>query len=823
MIQFSRKFNARAALLVASLICLIAGPNLDTARAQLVLRGMPLGIENEPDEATRAEANLAALRTDPDMEAILEKARRFQDDGNFRVATKLMQAVLERSGAALYTEDEQVYFSLVRQVEQQLAALPPEGLAAYRLEADAEARAIIAAGEQGEPGELESGLNQVVSRYFISSVGDEAAVRLGRLYLDQYNFVSARRVFEKALQHPDLSIDRNEIMSHVALCDLFLNDFKSAQKSTQQLLKTEPDLRLARLVADEIDDIQSGKGSIKPVQRNRTAGWEMPLASSARYGVSLPVDERMLKDELVSSFQFYFDPSIRYSRSKAHEGNFLAGDKAHGKDVLKTFTSFETRMVTSRQKHGWRPTGMLLFGPDQVYVKTSRDMVALKKSELPLNTDGAAASVLGSSMTSWRSLWKNIFEIDAGTATRYGIVLRFGRVVQPRRGAKTDLNSTTPTSVPEVQTYGDSIAAQFSIHNDVLYSIEGRADDGTASKTPRARQNFMYGQTFNRTRNNFLVAYDLTQDGKVLWTLPMSGQGKVAEVDAGGEEQENKFLTQGGLMGAPVGYQNTIIAPVNINGTIWVYGFDPKAGGATLWKSHLCEEPSTGANSWSPINLSIDGSDVMVSCGLGVVFVLDAATGKIRIARRYKRGGKPHEVLGSRRWPGVKKIDFDDGWSSDTIIPFGRQMICFCSDASAIEAIDRETGKTLWKNDFDLISRKLDYLLGVYDGVLYAAGPETIAAFDLNTRRHLWGGDDLFGKDVSLGKGMLTPQGIFVPVGDKIFQFDLMPKELNTQPKPTREISVDLGGADVGNLFSDGDRFWVHGGNRIYALEAKPE
>jgi len=81
----------------------------------------------------------------------------------------------------------------------------------------------------------------------------------------------------------------------------------------------------------------------------------------------------------------------------------------------------------------------------------------------------------------------------------------------------------------------------------------------------------------------------------------------------------------------------------------------------------------------------------------------------------------------------------------------------------------------------------------------------------------------MFGDDVSLGKGLLTPQGIFVPVGEKILQFDLMPTKLSSQPKPVRKITVDLGGANVGNLFSDGDRFWVHGGNRIYALEAKPQ
>ena len=821
-------------LLAVSLLGLLVGSMIGTVDAQIIIRDRIVFGDRDDADAARVLAalhgldpgdqadfgdlDLAPLRTDPELESILEKAKRFQDDGNYRVATKLMQTVLERSGDTLFSDDEQIYFSLVRQVEQQLAALPAEGLAAYRLEADAEAGAIISAGEQGD---LEYALNQVVNRYFISSVGDETAVRLGRLYLDQYDFVSARRVFEKALQHPDLSIDKNQIMSHVALCDLFLNDLKSADQSTQQLLASEPNLRLARLVADEIDEIQSGKGSIKPVQRNRTAGWEMPLASSTRYGVGLPVGERMLCDQLVASFQFYFDPSISYSKSNKFVGNVLSGESAYGKNVAETQGAVETRMIASRRKHGWRPTGMLLFGPDQVYVKTARDMVALKKSELPLGVEGSLASVLDSSMTSWRSLWKNVFEIDKGTAKQSGLVDRFGRL-RPRQGAATKVDNKTPKSIPEVQTYGDTIAAQFSIYNNVLYSIEGKRDDGKAGPISQRRRSFNYGQSFNRTRNNFLVAYDLDQEGKVLWTLPVMGD-KVGQLSLGGEPEEEKFLARGGLMGAPVGYQNTIIAPVNINGSIWIYGLDPNAGGQTLWKSHLCDEPATGANAWTAINLSVDGSDVMVSCGLGVVFVLDAATGQIRIARRYQRDGNPHLVLGSPRWRGVKKVDFSKGWTSDTIIPYGRQMICFCSDAKVIEAIDRETGKTLWKSDFNLISRKLDYLLGVYDGVLYAAGPETIAAFDLNARQHIWGGDDLFGKGISCGRGLLTPQGIFVPVGDQILQFDLMPKELNTQPKPTREISVDLGGADVGNLFSDGDRFWVHGGNRIYALEAKPE
>ena len=802
-------------LLSASLFCLCLAYLASTSEAQIIIRRH----SGEVPEQVAPKDRLAKLPPNPELESFLEKAKRFEADGNFRTAAKLMQTVLEGAGNVMYSDDEQTYFSLVQQVEQKLAALPPEGLAAYRTEADAEALALIAGGE---PKNQMDRLSQVVNKYFVSSVGDDAAMRLGRMYLDQYDFVNASRVFEKALTHPDLSVSRDEILAHAALCDLFLNDLKSAQQKSQQISESAPDLPIAKLVANEIDEIQAGRNSLSPSQRSRSENWEMPLASKHRYGVGLPVDDRMLGTDLVAAFQFYFDPSQRLSK-KSTSGSVLAGDKAYGDKVAETLTSAETRMIRKREKHGWRPTGMILFGPEEVYVKAAHEMIAFKKSELEIELDKPLSAALKPDdlMFSWKSPTKSLFEIDAGTFVRNSILAR-GRIVMPGRGGPRSKNNM-PTSASEVQTYGDTIASQFSIHNGVLYSIEGRlaGDDGKAKTRRQMKRS--YKQALTRDRENFLVAYDLAKNGNVLWRLPKQPIDKDNVDDAANGEGGPTFLKKGGLMGAPVGYQNSIIAPINRDGWIWIYALDPNNDGATLWKTPLCEEPRTGANPWSAINVSIDGSDVLVSSGLGIVFVLNAATGQIRMARRYERGGRQDEVLAVEKWAGINKSAFDQGWSSDTIIPYGRQMICFCSDATAIESIDRETGETLWKIDYDSSSQKPDYLLGVYDGVLYAAGPKTITAYDLETRELIWGGDDLFDGDVSLGKGILTPQGVFVPVGNKILQFNLMTEKMTTQPKPVRSISVDLGGADVGNLFSDGERFWVHGGNRIYALEAKPE
>jgi hypothetical protein len=121
----------------------------------------------------------ATLKTDPDLESILERAERHRADGNYRVATHFWQTVLERSGDALYSTDGTIYFSLVQQVEKTLAELPPEGLQIYRITADANAKEILA--QAADPYDPQS-LSDVVRLYFLSSLGDDAAFQLASIY-----------------------------------------------------------------------------------------------------------------------------------------------------------------------------------------------------------------------------------------------------------------------------------------------------------------------------------------------------------------------------------------------------------------------------------------------------------------------------------------------------------------------------------------------------------------------------------------------------------------------------------------------------------------
>lgn len=148
-------------------------------------------------------------------------------------------------------------------------------------------------------------------------------------------------------------------------------------------------------------------------------------------------------------------------------------------------------------------------------------------------------------------------------------------------------------------------------------------------------------------------------------------------------------------------------------------------------------------------------------------------------------------------------------------------MVCFSSDARTIECFDRNSGSVIWRGMTKPLHDRVDYLLGVYDGILYTAGPSTILAFNLKDEGYMiWGGSPLFDGKTSYGRGMLTPDGIYVPVDDEIYKFSLLGK--NGKAELVGKTTVELGtGAPVGNLYSDGLKIWVLGANRVHALGAK--
>ncbi len=91
-------------------------------------------------------------------------------------------------------------------VRAELLSLPPEGREAYRLFNDAKAAQLLNAVPVSGPGEIPA-LTRIVNRYFITSVGDQAADRLGDALFETGDFANADHCWQLILDSfPDSSI-----------------------------------------------------------------------------------------------------------------------------------------------------------------------------------------------------------------------------------------------------------------------------------------------------------------------------------------------------------------------------------------------------------------------------------------------------------------------------------------------------------------------------------------------------------------------------------------------------------------------------------------
>jgi outer membrane protein assembly factor BamB len=132
----------------------------------------------------------------------------------------------ERALKAIYTipEDQALRFldgengfiiPVARKRRLLLTALPPEGQAAYRLFYDAEARKLL--DEADGPAEL-ANLERIYSAYFTTTVGDNAADRLGDLYFEIGRFDRAADCWLAILrEHPDTDLSPAALSLKTAL------------------------------------------------------------------------------------------------------------------------------------------------------------------------------------------------------------------------------------------------------------------------------------------------------------------------------------------------------------------------------------------------------------------------------------------------------------------------------------------------------------------------------------------------------------------------------------------------------------------------------
>jgi outer membrane protein assembly factor BamB len=748
----------------------------------------PFGMPGAAPAQAAAGAN---LRTDPEVERLLERAAEFAVQKRYDLATVLWQKILDESQDTLLTRDNRKYTSIAAEVERTLAELPREALAVYRLTADGQAKELLAAGEQGD---LEAAQADVVRRFFFSSHGDDAAYSLGCLALDRHDFVGAHRLFHKILaEHPDSSVPRGEVLLRQAVASSRLGDTAVAKTLLANVAGAPGSRPSARLVAAVESDIERQR-TVRQALVEASGDWHAELGRPDRGGrmKAPPLDS--LRSLLTDTW--WYDTRLApgdiagaSSAAAPFVGPFTGKARLRRVPTVLIDNSREG-MLRRWKDNRWLPATRMLVDGGRIYYKTDYDLVC---------RDARTGKAV------WESAWSNVPELDAYTQWLAS------------SGAAMAGGSGGPMAPTDVWSFGDVVRQGMSIADGVVYSIEGQRLEQDARReraAPASALSYQYGQVPRRQRQNWLAAYDAAT-GLSLWRRSAKDEIPAPGQDAAGEKKATESpavpgartgILAAGFVAAPVPCGGRLLVPVTDNGSLYLAALSPRDG-HTVWRTFLCDEPNGGGRGWSPVAVAVDGNEVYVGSGAGVVFALDGLSGAIRWAIRYERSGRPNVVF--QQHFGIAGVMDPTGWDEDAVIPHGKSLMVMASDNESLFALDRRTGDLLWDSPRAPSEHASRYCLGVAGGGLYVAGDNVVRRYEISGGKLAW--EQTI--DDSYGRGALTDAAVFVPIKDSVAVLD------PASGKLLRQVGVVMPeGEPVGNLFSTGEILVSAGPDRVRGL-----
>ncbi|MEX2214570.1 MAG: PQQ-binding-like beta-propeller repeat protein [Phycisphaeraceae bacterium] len=721
--------------------------------------------EQALEEQQNALLTGAALDSDPEIDHLLDRAREYANEGRFHDACVLWQHVLnlktgltDRLPASKDAEPSpgpgaQVLYRPVRDlIEAEVAALPAEGLSEYRIVADSEARAILA---QINPDNEKDQLAKVIRQYFISSLGDDAAYRLACIYMDEWDFVAARRLLDKTTRvHPDASMSRADLLVRLSLACAKAGDSLAARAALDELQKLATNEAVsASLVAAVRDVVENGAPLLAASEV--VEGWPMSLGSAGRDGIMAglpgkPVEKnRLWTEQPLYQFESYRVPEL------VSRGQMMG--------TPQTQPQSRNEIISRWEKGGWTPNAQVVLRGGTAFVKTHNELRWY---------DLATRKLVD-------KIEQEKIKLEAGAKVWPQNLYYYGNQQKPN----------APSTQEEIAMFGDRTGKAMTLVDDTLYHIEGKLYTGMGQRMMMWNN----GKQSSLTMIETLAAVDVSDAGKgkrIKWRFPK-------EDEAGADVR---------FLGAPTPVGDRLLVPVISNQELMLVGLK-KDTGEVVFKTTLCNPEMSELNRWASVGISIVGSEAYVASGFGVVFSVDAGTGDVLWAVRYKRSEPVDQGNSSNQivFGGRRMMQNLSGFDEDVIIPRGDKLILTASDSDEIQCLNRATGKLVWRSP----RNKATYVLGVINDSLYIAGREAVRRYGISSGK-LERESQV--KD-SLGRGALTPQGVYLPVKHEIIRFDADSLE------PVGKLRVASSHQDpVGNLFADGKHLVAAGLDRIYSL-----
>lgn len=243
-------------------------------------------------------------RADSGVERALEQARSQAAAGQWNEAIDAYTRVLEGSGNKLLAVTDRRFVSARDYVQMQIAALPPEGRAAYRQRVDPLARKWYLEGVEARDRRR---LRQVVEHALMSSWGDNALLALGEIALESGDYASARAYWERIVPYepppgqprswlavPDTDLDLAAVRARLVLTSILEGSTARAKDELAALTKLHPTARgriggTEKNYVEALSALLAESGTWPPVPRD--PDWPTFAGSPQRNRAAEPADD----------------------------------------------------------------------------------------------------------------------------------------------------------------------------------------------------------------------------------------------------------------------------------------------------------------------------------------------------------------------------------------------------------------------------------------------------------------------------------------------------------------------------------------------------
>ena len=764
----------------------------------LIIDASSIPPANELDVSNKSQwIEGATLKTDSTVDELISRAKQFSNEGRYDLASSLWQKVIDSSNDLVFGSEEwlektlsheyQVYRSVSREIENTLAQLPKEGLEGYRVDADGQAKIILSSYK--EENERENALSELVKKYFLSSLGDDAAYELACLKLDRYEFLPAIRLIDKILDdYPDTDINLSQLLIRAAVLSARVGDLERA-KNLLIKLKSEKDSIIPKSVIEIVENDILRSDKIGVVSQRSTEPWSMNMGGAKRSGLmQTPLNQPLDKGE--ASWVQQYDLTLPEGWPKlplvednkpdinltAPFGNAIGGGSRLYESANKKLTN--DQILLAWKEEDWMPCGQLLFGSQFLYFKNEDRLVCA-------DADTGAVKWLG-------------------FRTQYPQP-NFSKNFRFRRPTSKD-TKRIPRDIKEIQYFSDHANQSMCLVAGKIITVQGAPVDFTEEESPiepNADNDLQRGVWQNRIaggggvprmRKNRLVAYHAL-NGKLQWMRSAT-------------EKKEDLITDSCFIGDPVPYGNLLLIPVLEGTGMYLTALNPESGD-TQWRTFLGDEPQSGVAPNSSVMVAIDGGEAYIATGSGLVFSLDAISGSLNWVVRYPRTVRNNasrlqelQRFGGFARGNVAAPDFD-GWDMDTVVPSTKVVVFAPSDFNQLIALDRRSGKLIWETARVPLreGNEGSYVLGLLDEKLYIGGGDVVRCYDVIGGKMLW--ENSFPR--GHGRGALTKDGILIPSGNnEIIKISLNNGSIEDQ------ITVALeNNYPIGNLFSNGKNIYI--------------